>query len=491
MAIAPQLLPETPADPLDLEAFRRNGHALVDWIVRYLADLSRHPVGAAVAPGEVRAELPAAAPEAPEPFSAVLADLDRVIRPGLAHWQHPGWFAWFPAMSSPASVLGELAAAGLGVQGMMWATSPALTELESHVLDWLVDLMGLPQRWKTTSAGGGVLTSGASTSTLVALIAARDHCRRRTGADVEQMTVYASGQAHSSVEKGARLAGFTRVRSLAVDQHFAATPEALTEAIKRDRLLGLVPAVVVSALGTTGTTAVDPIGEFGRVADANHLWHHVDAAYAGSAMICEEFRVHLDGIDRAHSYTFNPHKWLATNLDCSVLWVADRTPLNRAMGIEPPYLHNDASRSGHVIDYRNWDISLGRPFRALKLWFVLRAFGAEGLRGLIRRHTQWATELSERIDRHPRLHRIAPTPFALVSFAHTAGSAATLALAQAVNSSGRFLVTVSEIDGRPYLRVAIGATWTTRHDLDRLWACIQEHLATEPPTPREENPWEQ
>ncbi len=468
-----------PVAPLtDLGAFRENGYALVDWIADYLATLGPRPVCEPVKPGDVRAQLPGTAPERPEPFSEVLTDLDDVIVPALAHWQHPGWFAYFPAMSSPASALGEFAAAGLGVQGMLWSSSPAVTELENHVLDWLVDLMGLPESWRTTSKGGGLLTSGASSSTLIAMINAREMCRSLTGAPVEQMVAYVSSQAHSSVEKGARLAGLRHVRLLDVDDDFALEPEALIEAVSQDLNRGLSPATVVSALGTTGTTAVDPVRGVGEIATQRGMWHHVDAAYAGSAMICEEFRHHLDGIELVDSYTFNPHKWFATNIDCSVLWVADRGPLIDVMSIDPPYLRNDASDSGQVIDYRNWDISLARPFRALKLWFVIRSLGAEGLRANIRRHTQWASEFSERIDSHPRLRRIAPTPFALVSFEHTAGTAATCALASAINDTGRFFVTVSEIDGHQYIRVSIGSTWTTRHHIDSLWQFIDESAMT-------------
>ena len=417
-------------------------------------------------------QLPDAAPELPEPFEEVLADLDRVITPGLTHWQHPGWFAYFQAMSSPPAVLGELAAAGLNVQGMLWSTSPALTELESRVLDWLVDLTGGPESWKTTGPGGGVLNAGASESTHTALVVAREQCRRRTGATAEQMVVYTSDQAHSSAEKGARIAGFGHVRLLDVDSDFSARPESLAAAIAEDRSAGLTPAAVVSTVGTTGTTAVDPVRRLGETARAEGMWHHVDAAYAGSAMICPEFRHHQDGIELADSYTFNPHKWLAANMGCSVLWVADRRPLVETLSILPPYLSDKTSQSEGVICYRDWGVPLGRPFRALRLWFVLRLFGAEGLRSMIRTHIGWARELSDRIDSHPKLKRTAPVPFALVCFTHTRGNEATRVLAEAVNSSGRFHITPSEAHGHPYLRVAIGATWTTKAHVDDLWRAI-------------------
>ena len=459
-------------DPLDLQAFRRHGHALVDWVADYLGGLDARPVCEPVEPGDVRAKLPAQAPEQAEPFEAVLADLDRVVVPGLTHWQHPGWFAYFPAQSSPPAILGELAAAGMGVQGMLWSTSPAATEIESHVLDWLVDLLGVPQEWKTTGAGGGVLQSGASASTHTALVVAREQCLLRSGAGPKDMVAYTSSHAHSSIEKGARMAGFGHIRPLETDHEFAARPEALAYAIAADRDAGLEPAFVCSAVGTTGTTGVDPVRRIGEIARTEQIWHHIDAAYAGSAMICEEFRHHQDGLELVDSYVFNPHKWLATNLDCSVMWVADRRPLIDALSVLPPYLRNEASESGQVIDYRDWHGPLGRPFRALKLWFVLRCFGAAGLRRMIRTHVAWARELAGRIDGHARLRTIAPTPFALVSFAHVDGNEATDGLVDRINGDGRFHITASEADGRRYGRISVGSTWTTRAHVEALWDLI-------------------
>ena len=460
------------SDPLDLEAFRRNAYALVDWVVDYLGGLEDRPVREPAQPGDVRAKLPGRAPEDPEAFDAVLADLERVVVPGLTHWQHPGWFAYFPAQSSPPAILGELAAAGLGVQGMLWSTSPAATEIESHVLDWLVDLLGVPQEWKTTGAGGGVLQSGASASTHTALVVAREQCLLRSGAGPKDMVAYTSSHAHSSIEKGARMAGYGHIRLLATDREFAARPDALAAAVAEDRRAGLVPAFVCSAVGTTGTTGVDPVRRFGEIARAGQMWHHVDAAYAGSAMICEEFRHHQDGLELVDSYTFNPHKWLATNLDCSVMWVADRRPLIEALSVLPPYLRDEASESGQVIDYRDWHGPLGRPFRALKLWFVLRCFGAEGLRKMIRTHVAWARELADRIDAHRKLTTISPTPFALVSFAHVDGNGATDALVDRINDDGRFYITASTADEMRYARISVGSTWTARAHVEALWDLI-------------------
>jgi len=472
-AVAMPHKPSPSTDPLDIEAFRRNGHALIDWLSDYYTRLSTMSVYEPVEPGSVRAQLPQEAPEHPESFEAVLADLDQVVMPALAHWQHPGWLAYFPAASSPAAVLGELAAAGVAVETMMWSTSPAATEVESHVLDWLVDLLGVPQEWKTSASGGGVLLSGASSATHTTLVVAREQGRERTGAPINQMVAYASSQAHSSIEKGARMAGYDHIRLLDTGPDNAVTPETLAAAVAADRQAGRQPAFLCSVLGTTGTTAVDPIRALGEIARSEQMWHHVDAAYAGSAMICDEFRHYQDGLELVDSYTFNPHKWLATNVGCSVMWVADRRPLIDTLSVLPPYLRNEATASGTVIDYRDWHLPLSRPFRALKLWFVLRSFGAEGLRGMIRSHVSWAQELAAKIGSHPSLDLIASAPFAMVPFAHRDGNAATDALIAAINSDGRFHVTGSEVEGRRYVRVAVGSVWTTRTHIEALWKLIE------------------
>ena len=455
------------SDPLDLDEFRRNGHALIDWIADYLGALEDRPVVEPVSPGDVRAMLPPAAPHTAEPFSALLGDLDEIVVPGLTHWQHPHWFSFFPAMSSPPAVLGELAAAGLGVQGMLWSTSPAATEIESHVLDWLVDLTGVPPTWKTTGPGGGVLQMSASDSTHTALVVAREECRRCTGAAAESMVAYTSSQAHSSIEKGANVAGYGHVRLLDVDAEFAVAPATLSAAIEEDLAAGLTPAFVCAAVGTTGTTAIDPVRGIGEVARAHELWLHVDAAYAGAAMICEEFRSHQDGLELVDSYTFNAHKWLATNFDCSIFWVADRRPLIDTLSIVPPYLRNTASDSGDVIDYRDWHVPLGRRFRALKLWWVLRSFGIEGLQAMIRRHVAAAAGLDAWLRDDERFVMVAPTPFALVSFALRNGDEATDALIADLGAAN-FAVTGSTVNGRRFIRVSIGSTWTEDRHVEAL-----------------------
>ena len=398
-----------------------------------------------------------------------------MVVPGLTHWQHPGWFAYFPAMSSPPAVLGELAAAGLGVQGMLWSTSPAVTEIESHVLDWLVDLMGVPPTWKTTSVGGGVIQMSASDSTHTALVVAREQAREAKGASAESMVAYASTQAHSSIEKGAKVAGYGHVSLIDVDDRFAARPDSLHRAITADRASGLTPTFVCSAVGSTGTTSIDPVRPIGEIAASEGMWHHVDAAYAGASMICPEFREHQDGLELADSYTFNAHKWLATNFDCSIFWVADRRPLIETLSIVPPYLRDEASASGQVIDYRDWHVPLGRRFRALKLWWVLRSFGVEGLQEMIRAHVGWARDLTDRIDADPRIETIAPTVWGLVSFRHVAGDDATAELVDAINDTGWAYVTPSEVDGRAFIRVSIGSTWTTERHVERLWSVIDDN----------------
>lgn len=450
--------------------FRRYGYEVIDWVADYLDTVDDRPITPAVEPGEIRAMLPATAPEQPEPFDAILRDLDEIVMPGITHWQSPGWFAYFPANTSPPSILGELVSAGLGVQGMLWSTSPAATEVEEVVADWLVDMLGLPESWKTTGPGGGVIQMSASDSTHMALVVARD----RVSGDPGKIVVYASEQAHSSIEKGARVAGYGHVRLVAVDDRYAMRPDALEVAIETDVMAGLTPAAVVSAVGTTGTTAVDPVRAIGEVARFHGLWHHVDAAYAGTAMTCPEFRHHQDGLELVDSYTFNPHKWMFTNFDCSLFYVADRKPLIQALSILPPYLRNEDSESGEVIDYRDWHVPLGRRFRALKLWFVLRSYGVEGIRHHVREHVALAAALADRVEAHPSLELIAPTEFGLVSFLHVDGNEVTDALADAINESGWAYVTPSTIDGRRFIRVSIGQTNTTEEHVDRLWALIQQ-----------------
>lgn len=452
------------------DEFREAGYALIDWLAEYRDKIEDQPVYARVDPGDIAALIPDRAPESGEPFETLLADLDRVVMPGVTHWQSPNWFAYFPANTSPPSVLAELVSAGLGLQGMLWSTSPVVTELESKVLDWLVDLMGLPQDWKSDGPGGGVIQMSASDATHAALVVARDRAMDRAGPG--DMVVYVSNQAHSSIEKGCNVAGIGHCREVTVDSAFALDLGALEDAIAEDLEAGLVPIAVVSAVGTTATTAVDPIDGVGEIARRHDLWHHVDAAYAGTAMICEEFRVHQPGLDNVDSYTFNPHKWMMVNFDCNVLWVADREPLIDTMSILPPYLRNEASDSGAVIDYRDWHVPLGRRFRSLKLWWVLRWYGAEGIRSLVREHVRMAAELADWVEADERFELFAPHPFGLVCFTHRDGSGATNALVRDLNDSGRVAVTASNIGGADFVRIAVGQTYTEEGHVSALWELI-------------------
>ncbi len=450
------------------EEFRAAGHAAIDWLADFLAGIAGRPITPDVAPGDVRASLPAHAPEEGEPFEALLDDVDRLITPALTHWQHPGFYGYFPCNSSPPSVLGDLLSSGLGTQGMLWSTGPACTELETHVLDWLVDLCGLPDRFRSDGPGGGVIQDSASSATLCAILAARD--KSGGAAVLSSLRVYTSSEAHSSVEKGVRVAGFAadQLRSIATGADHAMDPDALATAIAADRESGLVPCIVVATVGTTSSGAVDPLPAIAEVAADAGVWLHVDAAWAGSAAVCPEHRDLLDGLDRADSYCFNPHKWLLTNFDCTAFYVADRGPLLDSLSILPEYLRNAASDAGEVIDYRDWQVPLGRRFRSLKLWFVLRSYGAEGLRAHIRHHVAAASALADRIDAHPRLELAAPRSLSLVCLRHIDGDGATEALHAAVNASAEAFLTHTRLDGRYVLRVAVGGTWTTAEHVERL-----------------------
>ena len=364
---------------MTVEEFRRYGRAVVDWIADYYQRIESFPVLSQVKPGQIRASLPAEPPVQGEPFEAILKDVEELILPGVTHWQSPNFFAFFPANTSGPSVLGELLSAGLGVQGMLWATSPACTELETHVLDWLVDMLGLPQKFKSTGAGGGVIQDSASSASLCALLAAREratgYVSNERGCD-GRLVAYASTQTHSSIEKGVKIAGLGRenLRLIEVDQDFAMRPDALARQIERDRRAGLIPCFVCATVGTTSSNGLDPVAEIGQICRAEGLWLHVDAAMCGTAALCPEFRYIHAGVELADSYCFNPHKWMFTNFDCDCFYVADRGELINTLSILPEYLRNRATESGAVIDYRDWHIPLGRRFRSLKLWFVIRHY---------------------------------------------------------------------------------------------------------------------
>lgn len=461
------------------DEFRHWGHRMIDWVADYQENIEQYPVASRDKPGDIRSRLPAEPPADAEPFDSILRDVEEIILPGITHWQSPNFFGYFPSNNSGPSILGELLAAGLGVQGMLWATSPACTELETHVLDWLVDLLGLPQPFKSSSTGGGVIQDSASSATLCAILAARERAtagRSNAAGSDGSLVAYTSSQAHSSVEKGVRIAGLgsDNLRLIDVDDKFAMRPERLDEAIRADRAAGRRPAFVCATVGTTSSTAIDPVRAIGRICREHGLWLHVDGAMAGTACLCPEFHYLHDGLELADSYAFNPHKWMFTNFDCDCFFVADRGQLIRTLSILPEYLRNQATESGAVIDYRDWQIPLGRRFRALKLWFVLRSFGVEGLRARVRRHIELAHQFAAWVQDDPRFELAAPVPLSLVCFRHRDGDAANQQLLERLNASGRLLLTHTRLDGKLTLRLSIGQTNTESRHVEEAWRAIQE-----------------
>src|SRR5215470_10500211 len=403
------------------EEFRRNGHAVVDWIADYYANIESFPVLSQSKPGQVRASLPPAAPMEGEAFPAMLADIETLILPGITHWQSPNFYAYFPCNASGPAVLGDLLSSGLGVQGMLWATSPACTELETHVLDWLVPLLGLPETFLSTSTGGGVIHDTASSASLCALLAGRERATRyasnANGCD-GKLVAYCSTQTHSSVEKAAKIAGLgaSHLRAIAVDEKFAMKAEELARHIVPDKASGLVPCFVCSTVCTTSSNAIDPVPAIAKICREHGVWLHVDAAMSGTAALCPEFRYIHEGVEHADSYCFNPHKWMFTNFDCDVFYVADRKALIQTLSVLPEYLRNQATESGAVLDYRDWQIPLGRRFRALKLWFVIRHYGVEGLQHHIREHVSLAQQFALWVEQDHRFEVVVPVPLNLVCF---------------------------------------------------------------------------
>ncbi|SBT47957.1 pyridoxal-dependent decarboxylase [Micromonospora narathiwatensis] len=466
------------AEHMDPEEFRRAGHAVVDWIADYWKTVGQRPVTSQDPPGAVAAALPAGPTEQGEPVEAVLADLDRVVVPRLTHWQHPGFFGYFPANTSGPSVLGDLVSSGLGVQGMLWATGPACTELETVLLDWLADLLDLPERFRSTGRGGGVIQDSASSATLVATLGALHRAskgRWRTDGIDRRYRAYTSTQGHSSIEKAARIAGLGAdgVRAIEVDPATQAMrPAALRAAIEADLAANVVPAIVVATIGTTSSTAVDPLPALGAICAEYGVWLHVDAAYAGAAAVCPELRWSHAGVEYADSYCFDPHKWLLTGFDCDAFWVADRGELIEALTVMPEFLRNAATESGAVIDYRDWQVPLGRRFRALKLWFVLRWYGVEGLRAHIRSGVALAERFAARVTGDDRFELAAPHPFSLVCFRLRAGDEASAELLGRVNATGRVLLTHTRIEGRYALRLAVGSPLTTEQHVDEAWELL-------------------
>jgi aromatic-L-amino-acid decarboxylase len=460
------------------EDFRRHGYAVIDWIADYYSRVETLPVLSQVQPGEIRAVLPPNAPQHGETFDAILADVEKLM-PGITHWQSPNFYAYFSSNASGPSILGDLLSSGLGVQGMLWSTSPSCTEVETLVMDWLAGMLALPQKFLSTSTGGGVIQDTASSASLAALLAGREHATafstNRHGCD-GKLVAYTSSQAHSSIEKSMMVAGLGRenLRLIDVDQNFAMRPEELARAIAEDKRSGLIPCFVCATVGTTSSNAMDPIEKIGR---QHGIWLHVDAAMSGTAALCEEFRWIQNGLEFADSYCFNPHKWMFTNFDCSAFFVADRKALIQTLSVLPEYLKNQASESGAVFDYRDWHVQLGRRFRSLKLWFVIRHYGVAGLQHHIREHVRLAHKLTGWIRVDPRFELAAPVPLNLVCFRHRGGDAINQSLMEQLNRSGDLYLTHTRLDGKFTLRVCVGQLNTVERHVARAWKRIQEEAA--------------
>jgi aromatic-L-amino-acid decarboxylase len=466
------------------EEFRQIGHQLIDWIADYRSRIADLPVMSRSEPGAVRDQLPGAPPASPEPFDNIFRDLEQIIVPGLSHWQHPNFYGYFPSNGELASVLGDYLSTGLGVLGLSWQSSPALSELEEVVTDWVRQMVGLSPAWS------GVIQDTASTSTLVALICARERISNyslaRGGLQGEDrpLIVYASGQSHSSVEKAAILAGFGRanVRNIPTDEHYAMRADALAAAIEADIENNLTPCVIVATTGTTTTTALDPLEEIAQVALRHDLWLHVDAAMAGSAMILPECRWMWQGIEGADSLVLNPHKWLGVAFDCSLYYVRDPQHLVRVMSTNPSYLQSAVDNQ--VKNLRDWGIPLGRRFRALKLWCLIREQGVAGLQARLRRDIANAQWLAEQVQATPNWSVLAPVPLQTVCVRHEppqlTGEALdqhTLAWVERVNRSGGAYLTPAQLNGRWMVRVSIGSLMTERPHVESLWKLMQHEAS--------------
>ena len=462
------------------EEFRRIGHQLIDWIADYRARVANLPVRSRVEPGEVRGRLPSAPPVQPEPFEGIFDDFEQIILPGLSHWQHPNFFGYFPSNGELSSVLGDYLSTGLGVLGLSWQSSPALTELEELVTDWVRQMAGLSEAWS------GVIQDTASTSSLVALLCARERISKYSLArgglqgEAQPLIVYVSAHSHSSVEKAALLAGFGRanLRAIPVDENFAMRADALEQTIQADLERGVTPCAVVATTGTTTTTALDPVRAISEVARRHGLWLHVDAALAGSAMILPECRWMWEGTDSADSLVFNPHKWLGAAFDCSLYYVRDPEHLVRVMSTNPSYLQSAVD--SRVKNLRDWGIPLGRRFRALKLWCLIREQGVAGLQARIRRDLANAQWFAEQVRSRPNWRVLAPVPLQTICIRHEPpgleGEALdrhTLAWAERANASGEAYLTPAILDGRWMVRVSIGAIPTERRHVEALWELIK------------------
>eukprot|EP00164_Ancoracysta_twista_P005632 GFYU01007722.1.p1 GENE.GFYU01007722.1~~GFYU01007722.1.p1 ORF type:complete len:495 (+),score=144.96 GFYU01007722.1:79-1563(+) len=474
--------------PVDPEEFRRLGHQMVDFIADYYKTVNEKPVLSEVSPGYLKELIPDSAPEKPESFEAIMKDVNDKIVPGVTHWQHPSYFAYYPANSSFPSMLGDMLSSCFNVIGFSWITSPACTELETIVMDWLGKLVGLPETFLSHTKGGGSIQGTASEAAIVGLLCARARKMAELKAalghepdfagTVSKLVVYTSDQAHSSIKKALMVAGISqsnfRPIQTTAETGFSVDPTVLEQLIESDKAQGLIPMLMVATVGTTSSAAVDPVSVIGDICKKHELWLHVDAAYAGPSMMCEEHKHNFAGIEKADSFNFNCHKWMLTNFDCSVLWVQDRTPILDALSILPEYLKNKATESGKVIDYRDWQIPLGRRFRSLKLWFVLRMYGAEGLRSYIRHHVKMAETFTKYVNTDERFELTAPPRFSLVNFRLKADQEVNEKLMEEINATGKVFLTHTVLGDVYSIRMAIGGALTQQSHVDDCWKLISE-----------------
>ncbi len=465
---------------MDNQEFKKMGYAFIDWIADYFSGVENYPVMSPVAPGDIRNQIPHAPPINGEKLENVFTDFQKIILPGITHWQHPSWFAYFPANNSPPSVLAELLTAGLGAQCMIWQTSPAAAELEETVMEWLRQMLDLPEGMV------GCIQDTASTATLCAILTARekttDFESNSTGLRTP-MAVYASAQTHSSIEKAVKIAGLgsKALRAIPTDDAFTMRPDKLEAAILADIEQGIRPTCVVATLGTTSSTAVDPLEPIGRICRRHKVWLHVDAAYAGTAAILPEKRSMLAGAEYMDSFVFNPHKWMLTNFDCSAYFVSDPESLVQTFEIHPEYLKTGVDRQ--VKNYRDWGIQLGRRFRALKLWFVIRSYGISGLQDMVREHIRLAQLFRGWVETHATFEILAPVNFSLVCFRFNDGqgeaalNAFNARLMEAINKTGKVYLTHTTLKGKYALRLVIGQRTTQEHHVRAAWELILEKAA--------------
>jgi len=466
---------------MDLNEFRRHGHELIEWMADYFENIENFPVKSRVSPGDIIKKLPENAPLQAESFDSIMEDFNNIIIPGITHWQHPGWHGYFTANNSYPSILAEMLTSTLGAQCMSWLTSPAATELEERVMEWIAKMIGLPAEFT------GVIQDTASTATLVSLLTARE---KATGMginsngfyDLKPFSIYCSTEAHSSIERAVKIAGLGKeyLRKIEVDEFYAMRTDKLLTAIEKDIKDGYEPLAVIAAIGTTGSTAIDPLDEIGRICKKYNIWLHVDAAWAGTALLLPEMRHIIKGIENVDSLIFNPHKWMFTNFDCSAYFVQDKAALIQTFEILPEYLKTKESNA--VNNYRDWGIQLGRRFRALKLWFVIRSFGISGLQEKVRNHINWAHEFAGWIEKSKNFELLAPTPLATVCFRlnpETVISEEKLnlinsQLLEAINNTGKIFLSHTKLNGKFTIRFVIGQTNTKHSHISDAWQLIND-----------------